>query len=97
MSTLNETQPLGDSTGYYNATQASYMQGLAQTTPDFMVLLWRDKSIPKGWLYDWTGIARRRKQDPETRFCRKLAPSLLVCVEAISNRCSKDSSCALRG
>ena len=48
------------------------MQGLAQTTPDFMVLLWRDKSIPKGWLYDWTGIARRRKQDPETRFVESL-------------------------
>ena len=29
MSTLNETQPLGDSTGYYNATQVSYTQGLA--------------------------------------------------------------------
>jgi hypothetical protein len=65
-------------------------------TPDFMVLLWRDKSIPKGWLYDWAGMARRRKQGPETRFCRKLAPYLLVCVEAISNRCSKEL-CAHKG
>ena len=53
--------------------------------------------MPKGWLYDWAGMARRRKQDPETHFCRKLASSLLVCVEAISNRCSKDSSCAYKG
>jgi alpha-galactosidase len=29
MSTLNGTQPLGNSTGYYNATQMSYAQGLA--------------------------------------------------------------------
>jgi len=29
MSTLNGTQPLGNSTGYYNATQMGFAQGLA--------------------------------------------------------------------
>jgi len=53
--------------------------------------------MPKGWLYDWEGIATMGKQKPETRLCRKLACCLSECVLAISNRCSKDSSSAHKG
>jgi hypothetical protein len=24
-------------------------------------IVWRDRSMPKGWLYDWVGMSRRRK------------------------------------
>jgi hypothetical protein len=34
----------------------------------WLILLWRDRNMPKGWLYNWVGMARRRKQNPETRF-----------------------------
>ena len=52
--------------------------------------------MPNGWLYDWEGIATigSRTQRPV------LVESLLVvyvCVFAISNRCSKDSSSAHKG
>ena len=53
--------------------------------------------MPKGWLYDWEGIATMGRQNPETRFGRKPACCLSVCVLAISNRCSNDSSCAHKG
>ena len=56
-----------------------------------------DKGMPKGWLYDWEGIATMGRQNPEARFGRKLACFLSVCVLAMSNRCSKDSSCAHKG
>ena len=29
--------------------------------PDSCSIVWRDKSMPKGWLYNWVGMARRRK------------------------------------
>src|SRR5271163_4167970 len=53
--------------------------------------------MPNGLLYDWEGMATMGRQNPETRFGRKLACSLSVCVLAISNRCSKDSSCTYKG
>jgi hypothetical protein len=60
-------------------------------------VLWRDKGMPKGWLYNWEIIATVGVQNPETRFSRKLACCLFMCVLAISNRCLKDSSCAHKG
>jgi hypothetical protein len=56
-----------------------------------------DKGMPKGWLYNWEGMATMGKQNPETRFCRRLACCLSMCVLALSNRCSKGSSCAHKG
>ncbi len=53
--------------------------------------------MPKGWLYDWEGMVTVGRQNPETRFGRKLAYCLSVCALAISDRCSKDSSCAHKG
>jgi hypothetical protein len=32
--------------------------------------------MPKGWLYDWEGMATMGRQDLDTRFGRKLACSL---------------------
>ena len=29
--------------------------------------------MPKGWLYDWEGMATMGRQNPDTRFGRKLA------------------------
>ena len=40
--------------------------------------------MPKGWLYNWVGMARRRKQNPETRFRRKLLDCLPVCPLKLS-------------
>jgi hypothetical protein len=31
-------------------------------------VLWRDRSMPKGRPYNWVGMARRKKQNSETRF-----------------------------
>jgi hypothetical protein len=59
--------------------------------------VWRDKGMQKGLVYKWEGMATTGRQNPETRFCRKLPGCLSVCVLAISNRCSKDSSCAPKG
>jgi hypothetical protein len=53
--------------------------------------------MPKGRLYTWEDMARVGRQSPETRPGRKLACRLSVYVEAISNRRSKDSSCAHKG
>jgi hypothetical protein len=43
----------------------------------------RDKGMPKGWLYDWEGVATMERQNPETRFCRTLACSS-ICVSSLS-------------
>jgi hypothetical protein len=48
-------------------------------------------------LYIWEDMARKGRQNPGTRSGGKLAYCLYVCVEAISNRSSKDSSCAHKG
>ena len=61
------------------------------------VVLLRDKGMPKGWLYDWEGMATMGRRNPETCLGRKLAYRLSVCVLTISNRCSEDSSCAHKG
>jgi hypothetical protein len=53
--------------------------------------------MPKGGLYDWEGMARMGRESPGTRSGRKLACPLTVYEEAISNRRSKDSSCAHKG
>jgi hypothetical protein len=60
-------------------------------------LLWKDKGMPKGRLYTWEEMARMGRQSPGTRSGRKLACCLCMYVEAISNRSSKDSSCAHKG
>jgi hypothetical protein len=60
-------------------------------------ILWKDKGMPKGWLYDWEDMAMMGRQNSETRFCRKLACCLSECVLAISNRSLKDSSCTHKG
>jgi len=52
--------------------------------------------MPKGRLYDREGIATMGRQDLETRWVEKLACRYL-CIFAISNRCSKGSSCAHKG
>jgi hypothetical protein len=54
----------------------------------------RGGDMPKGRLYNWEGVTRMGRQNPETLFCRKLACCLSVCVLAVSNTCLKDSSCA---
>jgi hypothetical protein len=53
--------------------------------------------MPKGRLCNWEDMARTGRQSPGTRSGRKLASSLSVYEEAISNRRSKDSSCAHKG
>src|SRR5947209_1145119 len=50
--------------------------------------------MPKGWLYNWKGMATVGRQIPETRFGKKLAFLLSVRVLTISNRCLEDCSCA---
>jgi hypothetical protein len=52
--------------------------------------------MPKGRLYDREGLATMGRQNLETRWVEKLACHYL-CLLAISNRCSKDSSCAHKG
>jgi hypothetical protein len=52
--------------------------------------------MPKGRLSNWEDMARMGRQSPGTRSGRK-ACLFSVCVEAISNRSSKDSSCAHKG
>jgi len=37
-------------------------------TPTRAVILWRDKGMLKGWLYDWEGMATMGRQNLETRF-----------------------------
>jgi hypothetical protein len=59
-----------------------------------MYLLWKDKGMPKGRLYNWEDMAKMGRQSPGTRSGRKLTCCLCMYVEAISNRSSKDSSCA---
>jgi hypothetical protein len=52
--------------------------------------------MPNGWLYDWEGIATIGSRTQR----HVLVESLLVvyvCLFAIPNRCSKDSSCAHKG
>jgi hypothetical protein len=53
--------------------------------------------MPKGRLCNWEDMARTGRQSPGTRSGRKLASSLSVYEEAISNRRSTDSSCAHKG
>jgi hypothetical protein len=53
--------------------------------------------MPKSWLHDWEGMATMEKPGLETRWVEKLLRSLSLRVLAISNRCSKDSSSALKG
>jgi hypothetical protein len=38
--------------------------------------------MPKGWLYDWEGIATMGRQNPEIRFGRKL--TCFICVSSLS-------------
>src|SRR2546423_11053689 len=56
-----------------------------------------DNGMLKGWLYDCEDMATMGRQNSETRFGRKLACCLSVCLLAISNRCSKDSFHAHKG
>ena len=53
----------------------------------------RDRGMPRGRLYDREGMATVGRQNPETRWV-EVCLVLYLCVLAISNRCSKDSSCA---
>jgi hypothetical protein len=53
--------------------------------------------MPKGRLYTWEDMARMGRQSPGTRSGRKLACCRRMYVVAISNRSSKDSSCAHKG
>jgi hypothetical protein len=53
--------------------------------------------MPKGRLYNWEDMGKMGRQSPGTRSGRKLACCLSVYEEAISNRRSKDSSCAHKG
>jgi len=46
-------------------------------------VLWRDKGLPKGWLHNWVGMARRRKQNPETRFVESLL-LVYLCIWKLS-------------
>jgi hypothetical protein len=53
--------------------------------------------MPKGRLYDGEGIATMGRQNLQTRWVEKLA-FFYLCVCLLSlNRCSKDSSRALKG
>jgi hypothetical protein len=42
------------------------------------VLLWRDKGMPKGWLYNWKGMATMESKTQRHFFGGKLACSLSV-------------------
>ena len=53
--------------------------------------------MPKGRLYNWEDMAKMGRQSPGTRSGRKLACCLSVYEKGISNRRSKDSSCAHKG
>jgi hypothetical protein len=52
--------------------------------------------MPKGRLYDREGIATMERRNLETHWVERL-DCYYLCVFAISNRCSKDSSCAHKG
>jgi hypothetical protein len=52
--------------------------------------------MPKSRLYDWEGMATMGRQNPPTRWVERFLV-LYLCVLAISNRCSKDSSCVHKG
>jgi hypothetical protein len=52
--------------------------------------------MPKGWLYNWTGMARRRKQNPETRFVESFLIIYLCVLKLSLIDAQKDSSCAHR-
>ena len=62
-----------------------------------LVVVWKDGCMPKGRLYTWEDMGWMGRQNPGTRSGRKLACCLCVYLEAISNRSSKDSSCAHKG
>jgi hypothetical protein len=53
--------------------------------------------MPNGRLYDREGMAMTGRQSLETRWVESLLVTICVCVLAISNRCSEDSSCARKG
>jgi hypothetical protein len=53
--------------------------------------------MPNGRLYDREGMAMTGRQSLETRWVESLLVAICVCVLAISNRCSEDSSCAHKG
>jgi hypothetical protein len=52
--------------------------------------------MPNGRLYDREGMATMGRQNLETHWVESLLV-LYLCVFAMSNRCSKDSSCAHKG
>jgi hypothetical protein len=49
--------------------------------------------MPNGRLYDREGMATMGRQNLETRWVESLLV-LHLCIFAMSNKCSKDSSCA---
>ena len=46
-------------------------------------VVWGDNGMPKGWLYDWGGMATTGKQNPETRFVESLLV-VYLCVCSLS-------------
>jgi hypothetical protein len=53
--------------------------------------------MPKGWLYNWAGMARGRKQNPETRFVGSFLIVYLCVLKLSLIDAQKDSSCAHKG
>jgi hypothetical protein len=53
--------------------------------------------MPKGWLYNWVGMVRRRKQNPETRFAGSFLIVYLCVLKLSPIDTQKDSSCAHKG
>jgi hypothetical protein len=47
-------------------------------------ILWEDKGMLKGRLYNWEDMARMGRQSPGTRSGRKLACRLSVCMKKLS-------------